>query len=279
MNDLKRKECSSGSSISSSRRRLGLRIVMISDTHGRHADIDIRSPKGERPADVLICAGDFTRYGRLSDAESFNEWIGKTAKTIPIKVVVNGNHEHNAPWKKDVRKILSNLVFLKDEGRIVVLRSYRNKEGKEVRRVVEWDRRRVDACDRKRVLSGGDDDKDEAGDDLDVTTTEVKIWGTNFLWPMRSSSPPYDAIPRDVDILVSHGPCKGHVDGGVGCTALRDIVSKISPRLVVSGHIHKAHGTTTTRSNESGAWTTYVNAANSGNGHGRIANPAVWMDI
>ena len=45
-----------------------LRLVLISDTHGCHRKITIP------PGDVLIHAGDFTKYGRLEDATDFNAW-------------------------------------------------------------------------------------------------------------------------------------------------------------------------------------------------------------
>ena len=85
----------------------GLRIVMISDTHNEHKDVNV--PNG----DVLIHAGDYTRYGKLEDAVAFNDWLGTLSHRY--KFVVNGNHEYNAPWKAEVRNIISNAVVLIDE--------------------------------------------------------------------------------------------------------------------------------------------------------------------
>ena len=53
-----------------------IRIVCISDTHGRHADMDI--PAG----DVLVHAGDFTMFGLVSEIINFNQWLA----TLPHKV-------------------------------------------------------------------------------------------------------------------------------------------------------------------------------------------------
>mmetsp|Transcript_23158 Transcript_23158/g.38971 ORF Transcript_23158/g.38971 Transcript_23158/m.38971 type:complete len:206 (-) Transcript_23158:98-715(-) len=89
------------------RDKLGVRVVCVSDTHGRHADIKV--PDG----DILIHAGDFTHFGKKKDVIAVNEWLG----TLPHKhkIVVNGNHEKNAEWKKDTAKLLSNCsFFLKD---------------------------------------------------------------------------------------------------------------------------------------------------------------------
>ena len=74
---------------------LGLSVVMISDTHGRHRDVAVPT------ADILIHAGDFTHFGKRQDAEDFNAWL--TELPHQHKIVVNGNHEHNADWKHQVR--------------------------------------------------------------------------------------------------------------------------------------------------------------------------------
>ena len=71
---------------------LGIRVVCISDTHGRHRDCEI--PNG----DVLIHAGDFTRYGKRADADDFNKWLGELPHRH--KIVVNGTRSpHVCPQK------------------------------------------------------------------------------------------------------------------------------------------------------------------------------------
>ena len=63
-----------------------LKIVCISDTHGKHATV--RLPEG----DVLIHAGDFMTYGdRLSEIASFNHWL--TKQPYRHKIVIAGNHD------------------------------------------------------------------------------------------------------------------------------------------------------------------------------------------
>lgn len=46
----------------------GLRVVIVSDTHGKHEELNL--PKG----DILIHCGDFTSYGRLQHITSFQTW-------------------------------------------------------------------------------------------------------------------------------------------------------------------------------------------------------------
>jgi Icc-related predicted phosphoesterase len=58
----------------------------------------------------------------------------------------------------------------------------------------------------------------------------------------------WDAIPKDTDILITHGPPFGHLDipGGqsirVGCEMLRHRVDEIKPKIHVFGHIHGSSG-------------------------------------
>jgi predicted phosphohydrolase len=183
------------------RRPHQVRIVCISDTHGRHRDLDL--PEG----DILIHAGDFTRFGKKEDAEDFNQWLG----TLPFehKVVVNGNHENNASWQPQVEALLSNACFLKNNG---------------------------------------------------VTIKGLYIYGTDFCWPMKTQSPIFNKIPQGTDVVIAHGPAKGLVDGGSGCSTLYKVLRRIRPRLVVSGHIHYAHGMCDPQGCLRGS--TFVNASN-----------------
>lgn len=84
----------------------GLRLVMLSDTHGSHRKLTVP------PGDILIHAGDMTRMGHLEDAEDFNEWLATLPHTH--KVLINGNHEYNAEWKKRASDVFSNATFLKN---------------------------------------------------------------------------------------------------------------------------------------------------------------------
>ncbi len=72
-------------------RKLGVRVVCISDTHGDHEKMVL--PSG----DILIHAGDFTRFGRADHAEKFNSWLAeqKMKGNFQHVIVVNGNHETN----------------------------------------------------------------------------------------------------------------------------------------------------------------------------------------
>ena len=49
-----------------------IKVVMISDTHGKHRELDNILPDG----DILIHAGDFSFDYNIEDAIDFNNWLG-----------------------------------------------------------------------------------------------------------------------------------------------------------------------------------------------------------
>ncbi|MEM0998613.1 MAG: metallophosphatase domain-containing protein [Bacteroidota bacterium] len=62
-----------------------MRIVFISDTHNRHADLEL--PAG----DLLVHAGDFSSRGREWEVREFMAWFSQQSHAR--KVVVAGNHD------------------------------------------------------------------------------------------------------------------------------------------------------------------------------------------
>ena len=99
-------------------------------------------------------------------------------------------------------------------------------------------------------------------EDESVEIEGIKFWGHPwtpiffdwaFLLNDKEMEKKVDAIPDDVDVLISHGPPYGIVDQlrmangslgqSIGCVALRDTIKKrIKPAIVVCGHIHEAYG-------------------------------------
>jgi Icc-related predicted phosphoesterase len=85
-----------------------LRIVLISDTHQLHEDLDM--PEG----DILIHAGDFSAYSTEKELEKINAWFG----TLPYKKVflTPGNHDGELFNRYDQSiKTLTNATVLLDE--------------------------------------------------------------------------------------------------------------------------------------------------------------------
>lgn len=86
-----------------------MRLVMISDTHGRHQELML--PEG----DVLIHAGDFSSGKSWDELQAFAEWMH--AQPHQHKLLIAGNHdllleEH----PEDARALLSGCAtYLQDE--------------------------------------------------------------------------------------------------------------------------------------------------------------------
>jgi len=89
-----------------------MKLVCISDTHGRHRKID-NLPEG----DVLIHAGDFTSHGTENNVRDFVDWIDNL--DYRIKIVIAGNHDKFCyEFPKETEQIfdLDNLYYLRDGG-------------------------------------------------------------------------------------------------------------------------------------------------------------------
>jgi Icc-related predicted phosphoesterase len=87
-----------------------MKVVMISDTHGRHNEIKIPE------CDMLIHAGDFSSTGRLVECLSFLNWFSKQpAKHL---VYIAGNHdlsyERDVALKTQLVGQFSNVHYLED---------------------------------------------------------------------------------------------------------------------------------------------------------------------
>jgi Icc-related predicted phosphoesterase len=117
-----------------------------------------------------------------------------------------------------------------------------------------------------------------------VEVAGLKIWGsptTPLLGAAFGVTSPsdranlYAKIPRDVNILVTHGPPYGILDRTpgtlhhAGCPQLLDAVSRLKPKLHVFGHVHGAHGMVSTDD------TLFLNAALLGSGGDLGASPLV----
>ncbi len=239
-------------------------IVCISDTHGHHRELTM--PKG----DILIHAGDFTLFGRdasymskdidtqkvnesASPLHDFNAWLGEL--DYKYKIIVNGNHECNARWKHRAKELLSNGILLVDEWLDINLNElHRNSRESKL----------TTLC----------------------TDNIMRIYGMQFYWSTLDGKNPYhDKVTDSMDILITHTPVDGYVDRDRGCPALRKLVHRLRPKIVISGHEHMATGITENNDNDDyegddpRTKIVYVNAANAKggirNGHALGKEPIV----
>jgi predicted phosphohydrolase len=92
--------------------RTKLRLVLLSDTHQLHREVDV--PDG----DVFIHAGDFTTFSESMEAVvDFNDWLGELPHRY--KIVVPGNHEFFLEADPSARSMLDNAIVLINEGTVI----------------------------------------------------------------------------------------------------------------------------------------------------------------
>lgn len=107
-----------------------------------------------------------------------------------------------------------------------------------------------------------------------IEIEEIKIWGSPitpvfFNWYFMAERGDaikkyWDAIPENIDILLTHGPAYGildyvsntyNVDHHAGCEELLKAVERIKVKYHIFGHIHSSNGKYQTKD------TTFINAS------------------
>lgn len=194
-----------------------VKIVAISDVHNLHYVMKHPVPDG----DILLIAGDVTVYGKLEEFEDFNNWLLKLPHRY--KVMIAGNHDCGL-----------------DEG------MYPTDDT-------------VKKC--REVITGITHYLNNSG----VRLYGIKFWGVPetpefFNWafntPRNEMDQVWKKVPKDTQVLISHGPPHNYGDIAncihtdklirVGCKFQRDLVEdkKRLPKLqaVVCGHIHSGYG-------------------------------------
>ncbi|KAI1787974.1 metallophosphoesterase domain-containing protein 1 [Ganoderma leucocontextum] len=202
------------------------RVVCISDTHNRHAELPPLPP-----GDILIHAGDLTNTGTEAEIDAALAWLD--AAPHPHKIVVAGNHD-------------SALQVATSSSRTSKSKS------KSTSKSTSETQRRDALLLRYPTLTY-----------LEDSTTTLQVRGrllcvhgsprTPLIRP-RSSPGVFQyapsafswkrRLPPVADILVTHGPPAAHLDWrrGVGCPALLKGVWRTRPRLHVCGHVHAGRG-------------------------------------
>jgi Icc-related predicted phosphoesterase len=88
-----------------------LKFVAISDTHGKHNNLQLP------PGDVLIHAGDISGRGNEEEVIDFLNWFDKG--DFEYKILIAGNHDFYFEREpaEQIKKILpKNIIYLNDSG-------------------------------------------------------------------------------------------------------------------------------------------------------------------
>ena len=160
--------------------------------------------------DILIHAGDIMNSGySKSDIHTFCEWF--EAQDYKHKIFIAGNHDRmfeNHPLESNTIVNKYDVTYLQDDEHLI------------------------------------------DGVKLYGTPWQPEFCNWAFNLPRRGDGlmAKWGAIPKDTDILITHGPAYGHLDvsgyGGqnVGCELLRERIDKVKPLIHVFGHIHGSAG-------------------------------------
>jgi len=201
-------------------------ITFISDTHTKHGQLitadDIRNNQQliDLPGgDLLIHAGDFMSSGYSKhEAEDFLYWFN-TIKGYDKKIFIAGNHDRimqNDPdWATDILKEYKTIDYLQDE---------------------EYGLYDI-TKDRSINIYGS------------PWQPEFYQWAFNLPRNGEELKSRWEAIPENVDILITHGPAFGFLDDvegnrgiHLGCELLINRIKEVKPKIHVCGHIHSGYG-------------------------------------
>jgi len=191
-----------------------LKIVALSDTHGGHGQVVV--PDG----DVLVHAGDYCKYGTMSEVKKFAKWLNR----LPHKHKIVGAGNHDKPVEQ--RTAEARQIFEKN-GVTLLLNEEVVIDG-----VKFWGSPITPTFLNWHFMKN-------RGEQI------AEVWAT---------------IPDDVDVFITHVPPYGHGDlcppyqtpkrKVAGCLDLLNRIREIytkdrkHPRAHIFGHIHDGYGVT-----------------------------------
>ena len=88
-----------------------MKLICISDTHGRHREVELSS------ADMIIHAGDMSKNGTKDQIQEFIDWF--SSLDYQYKILVAGNHDFffEQATSKEIKKMIpEGVIYLCDSG-------------------------------------------------------------------------------------------------------------------------------------------------------------------
>ncbi len=170
--------------------------------------------------DMLIHAGDVSSRGSQEQVLDFIEWFSN--QNYKYKIFIAGNHDFF--FEKESQENIDSII----PSNII----YLNDSGIEIEGIKIWG-------------------------------SPIQPWFYDWAFNRKRReeiNKHWELIPKDTDILITHGPPFGILDETlrgerVGCVDLLKRVNLVKPQLHVFGHIHEDYGV------EEKEETTYVNAS------------------
>ncbi|CAH0486113.1 unnamed protein product [Peronospora farinosa] len=187
-------------------------VVCVSDTHNSQPTL----PDG----DILIHAVDLTQSGSFKETQAALDWL--KGQPHRHKIVIAGNHDLLLDQSLDDRPRRSNA-----------------KEAGAERAELDWgdliylqdSTAELECRNGRRLRHYGSPRSCRHGN-----------WAFQYL---RSEGEAQwsKMVPDDIDILVTHGPPRAHLDIlKIGCVGLLKELWRVQPALHVFGHVHEGYG-------------------------------------
>ncbi|KAF8802551.1 Metallo-dependent phosphatase [Phlegmacium glaucopus] len=182
-----------------------VRVVCLSDTHNLHEQLP-PLPNG----DVLIHAGDLTQSGTPQELHAVLAWLNN--QPHHRKIFIAGNHDRgleDPSFTATVKDKYPGLLYLQETSVSLDIRG------------------------RELVFYGS------------PFTPRQGSWTFQFprMTPLEARlDNRWSSVPTHVDVLITHGPPRYHLDFTSGCIGLLNALWRIKPILHVFGHTHGARG-------------------------------------
>jgi len=199
-----------------------MRISILSDTHTKHGLID---PSDLPGGDLLIHAGDVMNSGYdKNNIKDFCHWFN-SLEQYEDKIFISGNHdrlfEDNPENAREIYSSYKWIEYLQDES----ITFY-------------FDGHNGDSPEENIHIYGA------------PYTPYFHNWAFNLPKGGVELASKWAAIPKNTDILITHGPPQGILDVSgspynepdLGCALLRKRVDLIKPKMHIFGHIHGSYG-------------------------------------
>ncbi|KAH7244150.1 Metallo-dependent phosphatase-like protein [Fusarium redolens] len=212
------------------------KVLILSDTHGLRFEAD-KSPLA--PVDVVIHCGDLTEDSKL---ESFKETIQLLKELdAPTKIVIAGNHDFSLDDGVFKNKIAEASRVAQED----IEQSIKDEYG--------------DYGEAKRLLIEGDHGimfLNEGTHEIRLQNgASMKVYASPYTpatggstdWGFQYNAAHEFAVPKGLDIVVTHGPPQGLMDTTtekqrIGCPQLFSAIAKAQPRIHCFGHVHNSWG-------------------------------------
>lgn len=215
-----------------------MKIVLISDTHGKHDQINNLLPD----ADMIICAGDISMFGNIGTINSFIHWFSNLDK-YKYKIFIAGNHDKffEEQHYLSMAIVPPNVTYLENTG--VLINGIYIYGSPMTPRFFDW------------AFNVDRGEKIKKYWDMIPEHTDILV----------THGPPYGIL--DNGRFNEKTGMSGEAVNRVGCEDLMNAVNIIKPKLHVFGHIHPGYGNL--KQNE----TLFLNASCSNEKYDMTHNP------